>query len=206
MQSQARDYALFLTRQAPTNAKWWKALAHVELRFGNYDSALVPMTIYGYLTPLTNQEKRLLADLHLQSGIPVKAAPLYEAALQETSDIRLIRNLTLALQQTGQLEKALAQLDRFAPNTCNPGLMILRADLLYSLEKFNEAASAYRNAAQANAEQEGRAWLMAGYSAMRAKDTHAGRRDFERAASFKQHRKAALLAIHQIKGLNEKYR
>jgi tetratricopeptide (TPR) repeat protein len=200
MQVQAREYALSLTRQAPLRDKWWKALAHVDLQAGRYKPALVAMTVYSYLKPLDARETRLLADLNLQLGIPVKAAPLYETALAENTNPRLIRSLVVALQQLGKTEEALAALDRFAPADRNrhPKLMMLRADLLYTLERFNQAAIAYRRAAKADKDSAGRAWLMAGYAALQIDDTRAGREAFEKAAAFRTQYKAARLALRQL--------
>jgi tetratricopeptide (TPR) repeat protein len=206
MQAQAQDYALFLTRQDPLRAKWWKALAHVDLQAGSYEPALVAMTVYSYLTPLSAQETKLLADLNFQVGIPVKAAPLYEAALAKKNNPRLIRSLAMALQQLGKTEEALAALDRFAPSgrDKDPELMMLRADLLYTLEHFKQAADAYRRAAEADKDKAGRAWLMAGYAALQIDDTQAGRQAFEKAATFRRHRKAARLALRQLAKMQPK--
>ena len=198
METQARNYALLLTRQAPTCAKWWKALTHVELQGGRYEQALVAMTVFSYLSPLSVRETKLLADLHLQLGIPVKAAPLYTAALEEQKDTRLLHNLVLALQQLGQPEQALAQLDRFAQAVKDSDLMMLRADLLYDLKQFQEAGETYRKTARTDKKKAGRAWLMAGYAALQIHDPNAGRQAFEKAATFESHRKAALLAIRQL--------
>lgn len=198
MREQARIYALFLTRQAPTRAKWWKALAHVHLQDGKYKPALTALTICRYLEPLSDQETKLLADLHLQLGIPVKAAPLYEAVLQQKTDTRLLHNLMLALQQLGRPAEALKALHRLAPATKAPELLILKADLLYNLERYEEAARTYRQTAQTDTRNKGRAWLMAGYAALLAKDMDASRQAFKQAATFDRHRKAALLAMGRL--------
>jgi tetratricopeptide (TPR) repeat protein len=86
MQDTAGKYALELTMQAPTLPKWWKALAHTALSQNGYDQALTAMTIYSYLTPLSKREKKLLGDLALQAGVPVKAVPHYRALLKEDQD------------------------------------------------------------------------------------------------------------------------
>lgn len=198
MRSEARSYALLLTRQAPTRAKWWKALTHVELQDGKNESALVALTIYGFIEPLTDVETKLLADLNLQLGIPVKAAPLYEAGLKNSFNPRLLQNLMIALQQAGQPEKALDALKRFGPETREPDLLLLKADLLYELANFKLAAQAYRQVAGLDSKQKGRAWLMAGYAALQANDVDACRQDFEQAAAFDQHRKAALVAMQRL--------
>jgi tetratricopeptide (TPR) repeat protein len=201
MQTEARAYALYLTCQAPAMSKWWKALTHVELNAGRYDQALVAFTVYSYLTPLTAEENKLLADLNLQLGIPVKAAPLYETVLNEKLDSRLLHNLMLALQQLGQPQAALTALQRFASGSRDPELLMCKADLLYSLERFDEAGQTYRQIARTDtgkSQQAGRAWLMAGYAALQANDVDACRNAFQKAATFKKHRKDALLAIQRL--------
>ena len=147
MKAQARSYAQFLTREAPTCAKWWKALTHVELQDGKNDSALTALTIYSYLETLSDSEAQLLADLRLQLGIPVKAAPLYEAILKNGFNARLLQHLMLSLQQAGQPEAALDALKRFAPETREPDLIMQKADLLYGLANYKAAAHAYRQVA-----------------------------------------------------------
>jgi tetratricopeptide (TPR) repeat protein len=198
MLEQARSYALFLTRQAPTCAKWWKALAHVYLQDGNYKPALTALIIYSYLETPSDQETKLLADLHLQLGIPVKAAPLYETILQKKTDARLLYNLMLALQQLGRPEHSLKVLQRSAPGTKDPNLLMLKADLLYNLERYEEASQVYRQTAKADSKQKGRAWLLAGYAALQANNMDAGRRALRQAATFGRHRKAALLAMRRL--------
>ena len=83
MMDKALDYALFLTREDTLEPKWWKSLAHIRLtRFqaggGQHRSgprqALTALVVYGYLTPLTPDETRLLADLYSACNIPLRAA------------------------------------------------------------------------------------------------------------------------------------
>ncbi|MFH0727789.1 MAG: tetratricopeptide repeat protein [Pseudomonadota bacterium] len=198
MRADARSYALLLTRQAPTRAKWWKALTHVELQDGKNESALIALTLYSYLEALSDSETKLLADLHLQLGIPVKAAPLYEASLKNGFNPRLLQNLMLSLQLAGQPEAALDALKRFAPETREPDLLMLKADLLYGLANYKAAAHAYRQVAGVESKQKGRAWLMAGYAALQVQDVDACRHDFEQAAAFDQHRNAARMAMRQL--------
>lgn len=201
MHDQALEYARMLTRQVPARAKWWKALAHIHLQDGAYTSALTALTICNYIEPLTGQEKKLFADLHLQVGIPVKAAPLYESALEEKNDSRLLVSLMLALQQLGQPEQALESLQRFAPQSKDTEVLMIKADMLYSLKQYQESGQVYLQIARnetGQPQKTGRAWLMAGYAALQINDVDAGRQAFQRAAAFKPHRKAALQAIRHL--------
>ncbi len=138
MRKEACNYAEFLTRQSPTCSRWWKALAHVHLQDSQHKSALVALTVYSYLEPLSGQEASLLADLHMQVGIPAKAAPLYEKSLQNRFDSRMLQNLVIALQQTGQPEKALEALKHFAPGSKDSDLLRLKNNLLHHIERSQE--------------------------------------------------------------------
>lgn len=198
MRAQALAYAQLLTQQAPTHAPWWKALAHVYLQDGEHSAALTALTIYSYLEPLSDPETRLLADLHLQLGVPIKAAPLYQAALEKKYDARLLHHLALALRQLGKPEQALAAIERLASDTRDPELLMLKADLQYSLGQYPQAAQTYRQTAETATRLKGRAWLMAGYAALQAEDFEAGRQAFKQAAAYDQHRKAALLAMQRL--------
>jgi len=198
MRREALAYARSLTAQAPTRAKWWKALAHIYLQDASYVPALTALTIYGYLSPLTDRERRLLADLHLRLGIPAKAALLYESELKKKSDPRLLYNLVVALQQLGKPEKALEALNRFAPESKDAEILVLKADLLYGLKRYRQAAQSYLLAAKADTRHKGRAWLMAGYAALQTHDVKLCRSALRHAAQFRQHRKAALLALRRM--------
>ncbi len=200
MRKEALDYATFLTRQDPTRGKWWKALTHVQLQDGQYRSALTAMTIYSFLSPLSDTETKLLADLNLQLGIPVKAVPLYELSLNTRFDPQLLHHLMLALRELGQSEKAVRICERLAPDCEHIELMLLKADLLYSLEEYPNAEKVYIQAANMDTKKTrcGRAWLMAGYAALQANDLATSHSAFKKAAGFKRHREAALLAMRQM--------
>jgi len=202
LKNKAYAYALELTRESPTTARWWKALAHVALARNNYESALVALTVYSYRSPLTTGEKKLLADLNLHVGIPVMAAPAYEAVMAEKPDKNMLHNLAIAYQQLEEPEKAIDAIASFTGHDKEPDLMILKADILYSMEKFADAFYAYEKAAKNNGRQAGRAWLMAGYAAWQMQDTAAARRAFKQAAEFDSRKKDAESALEQLRALD----
>lgn len=199
MHTQALSCATGLTRENCTMAKWWKALAHVNLSLGRYQEALAALTIYGYLTPLCADERKLWADLNLQLDIPVKAATVYEAMMTEKPDKRLLQKLVTAYQKLDRSEKALEHLNHFGSAGNDPELLMLKGDLFYALKRFDDANNAYRRAAQADFRQAGRAWLLAGYAAWQTNDLKASRYAFQNAEKYSGQRKAARLAIAQLK-------
>ena len=87
------------------------------------------MTIYAFLNPLSLEEKKLLADLSLQAGIPVKAAPVYEICLKEKPDKNFLRRLIIAYRQLGRSDTALERLDDFGLQPDDGELLMLKAEL-----------------------------------------------------------------------------
>jgi tetratricopeptide (TPR) repeat protein len=198
MDNRALYLARTLTEQAPTTAKWWKALAHIQLSAGRNDNALTALTIYAFLTPLSLKEKKLLADLSLQVGIPIKAAPVYETCLKEKPNKEFLEKLIITYQQLGQSDTALRRLEDFGLKSDDEKLLMLKAELLYALRKFDQAAAAFRRVGKIDGPYAGRAWLMAGYAAWRMQDSPASKADFTRAAKHKEEKRSALTALRQI--------
>lgn len=198
MRTEALSCATELTRSECTRATWWKALAHVQLSNGCAGKALAAFTIYSYLTPLTAEEKKLWADLNLQVDIPVQAAQQYRELLDDHPDEAILRNLIVACRKLNRHREALELLARYAPGTKNADLLMMKADLLYTLERYDEAEETYRQVAQGNPSKAGQAWLMAGYAAWQSDDLNAGRHAFKKAAEDRRHRKAAMMAMRQM--------
>ncbi len=198
MLEEAKEYALELTSQDPVQEKWWKALTHTALARDDYQQAVVALTVYSYLTPLSREERQLLGDLRLQVGIPVQAVPEYETLLKQDPDKRVLRNLVSACQQLAEQDRALDALQAFEGYEQDPELMMLKADLLYQLQRFAEAYEAYQQAAVKDGQQAGRAWLMAGYSAWETEELGLASKAFEQAAEFEEQRQNAESALQQI--------
>jgi len=202
----ALDLATTLSRQTPSEARWWKALVHIRLVRGEYAKAFDDLIIYSFITPLTRQEKKLFADLSLQLNVPARAAPVYETLLTDPSgkkpsqnkNRQMIDRLVCAYRQIGRGDKALAVLNRLDPQAGNPELLLLKGDVLYETKNYKAADKAFRTAARKNCSQKGRAWLMAGYAAWQYNDIVACRSAFEQATQYKRHRKDALAAIAQL--------
>ncbi|MBU1056032.1 MAG: tetratricopeptide repeat protein [Proteobacteria bacterium] len=200
MSAEALDLALTLTGQAPTVEKWWKALVNIRLNDGQYEEALAALTMYAFLTPLTFEEKKLLADLSLQVGIPVKAVPVYETCLKEKADKQILQHLAMTYLQLGNPETALEVMNKFRLTPEDKDLMMLKGELLYALKQYDKAAEAYLLAARDKGPKSGHAWLMAGYAAWQINDFPASRKAFTKASGYDREKKAAISALNQLKG------
>jgi tetratricopeptide (TPR) repeat protein len=204
MHDRAYSFVLDLTRQAPTLDKWWKAAAHTALAQNKYEQAATALTVYSYLTPLNQEEAGLLADLYLQVDIPVKAVPVYRLVLAKTKDTRILQNLIVAFRQLGEPEKALEALRAYSGQEEDSGLLLLQADLLYELERFEPAAEIYRQAAGQGGKQAGRAWLMAGHALWNQNELKVALQAFEQAVKYKKQRDEAHKALQRLKQLTSK--
>jgi tetratricopeptide (TPR) repeat protein len=215
MGAEALALATDLVHQTPQIAKWWKALTHIQLNAGRQEKALAALIIYSFCTPLTMEEQQLLADLHLQVGIPVKAVEGYQTAYRQKPEKQLLLRLVQAYRLLGLEEAAIEQIEVFdayngnddPSDHCDPGdpgdlcdvdLVLLKAELLYGLKRFEQAAAAYQQAARQKGDHSGRAWLMAGYAAWQVDDLTAGRKAFRRAVAYEDQKEAAGEALAQL--------
>lgn len=157
----ALAYAEGLSAKVPTEVLWWRALTHLHLQQNRYKEALTCLLVTGYLDQLSPEEQRLTADLYLQLGVPRQAVPLYKGMIAAGSNQQLLANLLVALQQLGRSEEALETLDKLAPTPLSSELALQKADLLFTLGRYQEAASLYRKiAASASGKQRDRALQM----------------------------------------------
>ena len=197
----ALAYATELTEESPQVATWWKARAHIELAASRYEKALGALVIYGFLTPLSGDERKLLADLYLQVGIPARAAPVYTEYLLASDDHETSYRLALAYDQLGQPERALDTLRAFEhrpQEKAHYDLYMLRGEISYRLQHYEEARSSFSKAAGCGKQRSGQAWLLAGYAALQLEEFGQSREAFNRAATYEPERAAATRALQQL--------
>lgn len=133
MKQKALAYARHLTRIHPEDPDWWKALAHVHLADNRFEQALAAMLSYSYLTPLTGEESRLLADLYLSCHIPESAARQYEEWLSQHGDtlsekqlLDTITTISRAWLAAGNTDLALAWVEKGLAKKEDPELVRIR--------------------------------------------------------------------------------
>lgn len=208
MDAKALSYAKFLTGIDPLEPKWWKSLTHIHLKKNQLEKGLAALVIYGYLTPMTEKETTLKADLYFSLDIPAKASLLYQELFKannkpETLE-KLTQSLTLAHDQDNALEwinKGLTMLEgKDVKASLMFNLMSARARILYMKKSWDDAAQSYESAAQ-YAKKPGQSWLMAGYSYLNIEKAEAAEKAFKKATAFKKQKEDALAAIKQIQVL-----
>ncbi len=222
MEKKALAFAGFLTRTDPTEPKWWKALCHIHLNNNRLRQGLSALVIYGYLTPMTQKELMLAADLYLALDVPAKAALLYQEAIKEaqTPDqlLKKILKIGQACAMAHYQDKALAWIEKGLSVSRDVKLIRLKAQILYRQKKYARAADAYECLVQTllehppapntpntpNSNTLGQAWLMLGYAALNHNQPDhtqltRAQKAFLKAAGFKKQQKPARQALGQIK-------
>jgi len=203
MDQKALEFVSFLTEEYPLEPRWWRGVARLSLDKNNLTKALSAMTIYGFLTPLSDEEKRLVGDLYLSVGIPSRAFDMYEQIPEKEKRVETVKNKVAALQQMNLDARAVELLDQVLNTTQafdevkTLELKILKGNLLFSLGRFEESANLFE--AIASRDDSGRSWLMLGYSLWNLGEIKSAKKAMTRAVAFKQQEKAANLALKALK-------
>lgn len=191
MKKRALRYADTLTRQYPLEPKWWKALVHIHLSANHYKEALVALTAYGFLTPLSREEKKLMADLNATLNIPIQAARYYKDILGTTPDSHILRQLVYACLNMHQPEEALIYAQKGLQLTSAPNdFLFLKGRILFEMQRYADAAVSYESALRHQPDN-GEAWLMLGYAALSMDNIPKAKYAFQHALKSPKHRKNA---------------
>jgi tetratricopeptide (TPR) repeat protein len=201
MNRKALDYANLLTRKYPLESKWWKALAHLHLSENRYENALIALTVYGFLDPLAEKEKKLLGDLNTALGIPIQAARFYEELVtgrSEKIDPEIIKKLAYCYTRLCQPEKAFECVEKGLNRVSDTELLMLKGQLLYEMQRYREAITVFE-ASTGMKKDPGRAWIMMGYAAWNVGEIQKARQAFENASQYPHHRKSAQQFLRRLK-------
>jgi len=203
MKKKALKYARELIRDDPVEPKWWKGLAHIFLLDNRYKEALTPLIIYSYIICPSEDEKKLIADLHMAVGIPIKAALIYKelASVKKTHDI--FEKLAYAYIQSYSIPEAVKAVDNAIKN-CQADkagkLWMLKGRLLLNQEKEREAIKAFKSAAK-NEKDKGMAYMMAAYACLNLEDYIEARKYLVIAGKYPKQKEKARSMLKRLKGI-----
>lgn len=212
MDKKAMDYALFLTRTDPLEPKWWKALTHIHLDKNRLEEGLCSLMIYSFITPLSQQETTLMADLYMTCNIPLKAAHYYETWLEiataektnqadKIADQDMIQDKVTKLSQAYlsgcNPQAALEWVEKGLAMKKDPHLLRIKADLLYSQKHYPAACDTYEQLSRFK-KHEGEGLLMMGYAAWNQGFVPKAAKAFTAAACYEKQQKAAQKALDQL--------
>jgi len=201
MQKKALRMAEQLSETYPLETKWWKALAHIHLAQDQYREALAAMTIYGYIQPYNDKEKKLMAELSLMAGIPAKAVSYYESLDTQFSESDIIIKIVQSYQMMNQPKQALKWAEKGLLQTKSSELMMQKATLLYELGQFDESIDTFESVIKGKKGDIGLAWMMIGLAAIQNDNLEKAVIAFENASKYERHQKTALSHLEQIKQL-----
>ena len=202
MQKKALEYLTDLTRKDPLQQKWWKGLVHLHLAQNHQKKALVALTVYEYIKPLSRDEQKLKADLSLMLGIPKQAAICYENILADGLEPAIIKRIAQSLQSLQNYSKALQWIEKGLEKFKGQELLMQKGNLLYEMEKYESAMAAYQETAEFDKTKAGQAWLMMGYAAWNMNDLISAKKALTRAAKYKNPGRAAKRALKQLKKMD----
>ncbi len=197
MNTAAMSLAKKLVQQDPLEAKWWKALTHLHLTANRHDEALLSMTIYKQLTPLSVEEKKLIASLNLSLNIPIQATRTYEELLQTKVEPEIVKGLVHSYLKLDNTTAALQSIDAGLQHFEDVDLLLLKANLLFENRQFELAGRAYEKLVSLKPEQ-GQAWLMWGYTAWKLGRETTARKALNQAKTFKAQKESALAVLNQM--------
>jgi len=198
MKSKSLKYATFLINEDPVEPEWWKILLHIHLTDNRYRDALSALTILSYIRELTLQEKKLLADLNMNLGIPAQAVNYYEELILEKKDSKIYEKLISACLALHKPDKALEIIDHALKYKKEKKICMLKGRILFEQEKYKEAYKLYQRIAK-EMPHPGYPWLMAGYAAWHMKDLNKAEYAFKSAARYPKYKKKAEKVINSIK-------
>lgn len=197
MKTKALEYAKRLIREYPLESNWWKGLANLYLKENRYRPALVALNIYGYLAPLSKQEKKLVADLNMTIGIPIQSTRLYEEILAERPDTGIVKRVVQSYMRRHMPGDALKWVEKGLLHASDADLWMLKGNLLYEMEMYEEAMNAFETAAGIMS-RPGQAWLMMGYAAWKEGFVEISLQAFKRALNYRGQKNAARSALCQL--------
>jgi len=161
------DKALKLIKQLLANdqnkARWWKLLAQLHLQKNNYRQATAALEIYGYLQPLAIEELKLLGDLYLTIGTPVKAAQYYTRLCHRKPLLKYQTKLARAWFAAHRHETALTVLQKAISQQPDTKLWFLMGQILYDQSRYAKACDAFAAAEDLTAAPNGKALMMMAY-------------------------------------------
>ncbi len=201
MQKKALRMAENLSETYPLEPKWWKALAHIHLSMDHHREALAAMTIYGFIQPFTEKEKKLMAELSLMAGTPSKAVKYYEDLQAQSTNPDIFVKIVQSYQMMNQPEQALKWAEKGLSQSKSSELMMQKATILYELRQYDQSIQAFESYIKENKGDIGLAWLMIGFAASLNNNLDKAVTAFEKASKFERHQKTALSHLEQIKQL-----
>jgi tetratricopeptide (TPR) repeat protein len=172
------------------------------LETANYRKAAQNLEAYSLVTTLSRQERKLLADLYVNLGIPSRAAPNYGALVAANPCARLWERTAACWFEACDYDRALDAAQKgLAAFPKSPRLWRIKGWVHYENKDYSLASKAFAEASSLD-HKDINSLFLHGLCACRAGDKHSAKKALEKVACYDRYKARALGLIHEMEEEN----
>lgn len=190
-----------LARPDP-DAYLFRLASILYLESANYRKAAQNLEAYSLVATLSRQERKLLADLYANLGIPARAAPNYEAIVAVNACCGLWERTAACWFEACDYDKALRAAEKGLaafPRSCR--LWRIKGWVHYENKDYGPASQAFGKASGLD-HNDINSLFLHGLCACRAGDMDSARKALEKVACHDGYKARALGIIHEMEAKN----
>lgn len=172
------------------------------LETGNYRNAAQNLEAYSLVTTLSRQERKLLADLYVNLGIPSRAAPNYGTLVTMTPCARLWERTAACWFEACDYDNALKAAQKgLAAFPQSHRLWRIKGWVHYENKKYDQASQAFARASGLD-HSDINSLFLHGLCACKAGDKDSAKKALEKVACDDRYKTRALGLIHEMEAEN----
>ena len=184
------------------DAYLFRLATRLYLESSNYRKAAQNLAAYSLVAPLSRQERKLLADLYANLGIPARAAPNYEALVAVKPCCRLWERTAACWFEACDYDRALRAAEKgLAAFPQSYHLWRIKGWVHYENKDYGPASQAFGKASGLN-HNDINSLFLHGLCACRAGDRDSARKTLEKVACHDDYKSRALGIIHEMEAEN----
>ncbi|MCG8550682.1 MAG: tetratricopeptide repeat protein [Desulfobacterales bacterium] len=192
-----RTVERLLARPAP-QAYLFRLASVLYLEMANYRKAAQNLEAYSLVTTLSRQERKLLADLYVNLGIPSRAAANYAALVVANPSARLWERTAACWFEACDYDKALEAAQKgLAAYPRSHRLWRTKGWVHYENKDYSLASQAFGKASGLN-HKDINSLFLHGLCACRAGDRNSAKKALEKVACHDRYKARALGLIHEM--------
>jgi len=172
------------------------------LETANYRKAAQNLEAYSLVKPLSRQERKLLADLYVNLGIPSRAAPNYEVLVASEPCARLWERTAACWFEACDYDQAIDAAQKgLAAFPKSPRLWRIKGWGHYENKRYDLASQAFAKASSLD-HSDINSLFLHGLCACRAGDKDSAKKALEKVACHDRYKVRALGLIHEMEAEN----
>ncbi len=193
----AERYVLSLLKRNVSNASYWKLLAQVRLRKGDYMGTASSLEIAYRIDPPKGKQWKDLANIYFYVGIPLKAARCLTKAYGVNPSPRQLDEIAGAYARAHRLKDAVNYFEEAIKIKPTGTRYLEIAKLYYRNGMWEDAKKMLHKSITLNP-RNGLAHLLLGYCSWQTDDTSMAIRELRKASKYRHYREQALTALDII--------